>query len=65
MNEPTLLFCTVRDGVDEWHIECRFSDGQKFAAITVDREFQQLADLVASLLNQRAAQKPGQQEPTP
>jgi hypothetical protein len=29
---------TVRDGDDEWHIECRFADGQKFAAVTVVKE---------------------------
>lgn len=49
--EPKVIFCTVRDGDDEWHIECRFDDGQKFAAITVDYDFPQLAHKIADFLN--------------
>lgn len=56
MTEPNLLFCGVRsaideDDIEEFHIECRFADGQKRAAIVVDGEFPELADLVAKLLN--------------
>ena len=51
MPEPSLKYCTVREGDEEWHLECRFSDGQKYAAIWVDGEFPQLAERVASLLN--------------
>lgn len=51
MSEPTVTHATVRDAVDELHIECRFSDGQKFAAVKVDAEFPELASLVAELLN--------------
>lgn len=50
-DEPTLNHCTVRKGDDEWHIECRFSDGQKYAAIKVDGDFPLLADRVAAFLN--------------
>lgn len=49
--EPKLLFCGVRDALDVWHTECRFDDGQKFAAIEVDYEHEDLADTVAWLLN--------------
>lgn len=43
-------YATVRDGGDEWHIECRFKDGQKFAAVTVDKEHEDLADWIASAI---------------
>lgn len=33
---PHLVRVTQRDGDGETHLECRFSDGQKFAAVTVD-----------------------------
>lgn len=56
MSEPKLLFCGVRQAIDEndipeYHIECRFADGQKRAAVKVDGEFPGLANLVAELLN--------------
>lgn len=44
-------YATVRDGVDEWHIECRLSDGQKGAFITIDYGMEWLADEVCRLLN--------------
>ena len=53
--EPSVIFATVRNAEDELHIECRFSDGQKFAAITVDADFPELAAAVADFLNSRAA----------
>jgi hypothetical protein len=49
--EPSLTYCTVRDGGDDWHIECSFADGQKFAAVQVDIEFPQLAHRIANFLN--------------
>jgi len=49
--EPTVQFATVRDGDNEWHIECRFSDGQKFAAVTIAKPFEQLAHNIADFLN--------------
>jgi hypothetical protein len=51
MKEPVLMRCAVREGDDEWHIECRFSDGQKYAAIKLDGACPQLATRVAALLN--------------
>lgn len=43
-------YATVRDGGDEWHIECRFKDGQKFAAVTVDKDHEDLADWIATAI---------------
>ena len=56
MKEPKLLFCGTReamgdDGMPEYHIECRFEDGQKRAAVKVDGEFPELATKIAQLLN--------------
>lgn len=51
--EPRVNFATVRDGDDELHIECRFWDGQKIAAIVVDREFPQLAQDIANYLSRK------------
>ena len=51
MTEPRVMFCTVRDGCDEWHIECRMSDGQKGAFVKVDYPFEQLAQRIADFLN--------------
>ena len=55
--EPNVIYATVRDeGVDEvqeceFHIECHFSDGRKFAAVHVDSEFPNLAYRISDLLN--------------
>lgn len=56
MKEPTVTHCTMRDSMDSdgiytIDIECRFSDGQKFAAITVESDFPNLASLVCEFLN--------------
>ena len=50
--EPSVVYATVRDGGEYWHIECRFDDGQKFAAVLVDIEFEALADKIARALNE-------------
>jgi len=34
---PDIIFSTIRDSSEDWVIECRFSDQQKFSAITVDK----------------------------
>lgn len=44
-------YATVRDGGDEWHIECRFRDGQKFAAVMVEKDHEDLADWIAAIIN--------------
>ena len=49
--EPYVTHATVRESWSEsdhpcWDIECRFSDGQKFAAIQVDYNFEELADFI-------------------
>ena len=51
MAEPIVKYCTVREGDSEWHLECRFSDGQKYAAIKIDEACPELATRVAALLN--------------
>ena len=61
MDEPRVIFAGVRDGEDGQglpvlDIECRFSDGQKFAAIQVDSRFPALANSIAKFL---------QNQPTP
>lgn len=50
---PKVLVATVRDGVDEWHLECRMSDGQKGAFVTVDYDHEELAHLIANFLSAR------------
>ena len=57
MVEPKLLFCGVRDGEDTWQLECRFDDGQKFAAVEVDIEHEELATQIAAYLNRSAAER--------
>ena len=54
--EPQLIFAGVRDSEDEQgfpvlEIECRFNDGQKFAAVQVDGKFPELAMRIVKLLN--------------
>ncbi len=53
--EPKITYATVResqedDGSISWDIECRFEDGQKFAAIQVDGDFPELALKLAEFL---------------
>jgi hypothetical protein len=58
MAEPRVFHATVREGGPDddpcWDIECRFSDGQKFAAVQVDHRMEKLADWIAGRLNDRA-----------
>ena len=53
--EPKVVKATVRDGGETWHIECRFSDGQKYAAVEVDKPFEELADSIARFLEVEGA----------
>jgi len=60
--EPKVKYCTVRDainenGLDELHIECRFEDGQKFPAVVVDGEFEDLAFAIKDFLNSEQHQQ--------
>lgn len=55
MSEPRLMKCGVRHSFtdereQEWDIECRFDDGQKFAAVKVDIEFEELAHRISNFL---------------
>jgi len=54
--EPQVLFAGVRNteddqGIPMFDIECRFADGQKFAAVQVDGQFPQLAQRIAEFLS--------------
>jgi len=50
--EPNIAYCHIRHGGDDdFEIECRFSDGQKLAAITVDGDFPNLAGRICAFLN--------------
>ncbi len=56
MQEPFVKFCTVREGIDENYvtenqIECRFSNGKKYAAVVVDGEMDCLAFCIRDFLN--------------
>ena len=48
--EAKVIHATLRDGDGEIHIECRFDDGQKFAAIVVDDQFPQLAEDILAFI---------------
>jgi len=51
-----LIKAGIRDTVDEWHIECRFADGQKFQAIIIDKTIcnsEQLAEDILVLINEK------------
>lgn len=52
IQEPKVIYATIRES-DNWGIECRFSDGQKFAAVTVDIEPEQLAHDICDFLNSK------------
>lgn len=59
MAEPNVRFCTQRiaedeHGIEEIHLECRFTDGQKFAAVIVDANFPELANKIEAFLNSGA-----------
>ena len=54
--EPKVIFASVRGSEDDhgdpvFDIECRFSDGQKFAAVQVDGDFPELARRIADFLS--------------
>ncbi len=63
MAEPTVIYATVRAGGPEndpcWDIECRFNDGQKFAAIHVDHSMEKLAHFICDALNESAGRVAG------
>lgn len=53
MKDQMPTICTVRDGEDEIHLECRFPDGQKFAAVIVAAGYESLAQFLANAINTR------------
>lgn len=50
-SEGFVKHATVRDADDELNIECRMSDGQKGAFVTVDAQFPELANRIAEFLS--------------
>lgn len=49
-----VIYSTIRECDDELHIEVRFKDGQKFAAITIDKKLkdaEKLANHINNLIN--------------
>lgn len=52
--EPTIRNAALREAEGEIHIECRFADGQKFAAVTVDESLPGLAGELVDFINHRA-----------
>lgn len=56
-----VTLATVREAIEDnntvWHIECRFSNGEKYAAIKVDGQDERLAHLIVALLNVEAEQR--------
>lgn len=57
--EPHITYVTIRDSMDELHLECRFDDGQKFAAVKVAMDFDRLANQICDFLNATAADTAG------
>jgi len=53
-----VVHATCRDGVDEWHVECRFSDGAKFAAVRVSYNGDNTALFLAEALPRCTAEPP-------
>jgi len=57
-DEPKVNWCTIResenqDGYSYLDIECRMSDGQKIAALQINKDFPELAVKIRDFLNQR------------
>ncbi len=49
-----ILYSSVKDGVETLDIECRFSDGQEYSAISINKNIQgasDLADLISRVIN--------------
>ena len=52
--EPTIRNAALREAEREIHIGCRFADGQKFAAVTVDESLPGLAGELVDFINHSA-----------
>lgn len=51
IDEAEVTYATVRDGEYDIYIECRFSNGEKFSAITVYWGCPELANRICDFLN--------------
>ena len=54
MSDEMPTFCTMRDGDDEIHLECRFPNGEKYAAVTICDSKIELANFLNNAINTRA-----------
>lgn len=52
--KPRIIKATMVDGIDEWHIECLFENGERYVPIAVDIERSDLAELICKFLNDLA-----------
>lgn len=55
MAEPKVIYAAVHEGEDAagdqcWNINCRFDDGQKYVAVEVAYEMEELAHFIAAAL---------------
>lgn len=53
MTDSELKFATIREGGDTWDIECRFANGEKYSAVSVDIEKEKLAHDICDFLNKK------------
>jgi hypothetical protein len=53
MPKAKVVYATVSDAGDALHIECRFDNDEKYAAVTVDADKEQLAFDICNFLNRR------------
>lgn len=51
IQDTMLVAATVRDAGEEWHIECRWSNGEKGAWIIIPYEYEAFAHQVCAMLN--------------
>jgi len=52
-SRATVIHAVSGSGRDEWHIECRFPSGEKYAPVVVDGDHEDLADWLCAQINAR------------
>lgn len=53
--EAELKYCTIREAENENHLECRFENGEKYAAVTICDTKQGLCNAIYTFLDSRPA----------
>lgn len=56
-NLQSINYATIQDADDEQHIVCRFKDGQKYAAVIVDSDCDDLCHEICDFINKVAGYK--------